>query len=211
MRNAPSNRTHHTPSRRGYEVNVYCDESRHTSDPSQPYMVIGAISCPRDHKRRVVHQIHSLKARFDAQGEFGWKRLSPNRREFYWALIDLFAGDPALEFRALVCNRNHLDHDTYNHGDGELGFYKLYYQMLVHWLKPQCTYYIYLDWQQNRAQHRFRDLKHILARRLTGRARLHRERELPPERGRTRPILFVSMAIYSDPVAANKIDPPSIG
>src|SRR5690606_25472693 len=101
-------------------------------------------------------------------------------------------GDPALEFRALVCNRNHLDHDTYNHGDGELGFYKLYYQMLVHWLKPQCTYYIYLDWQQNRAQHRFRDLKHILARRLTGRARLHRERELPPERGRTRPILFAA-------------------
>lgn len=153
-------------------INIYCDESRHTSDPTDRFMVIGAISCPRDHKHDVVHQIHLLKKQYNAQGEFGWKRLSPNRRDFYWALLELFGRDPALTFRCLVVDRNILDHDTYNAGDKELGFYKLYYQMLVHWLKRGCAYHIYLDWQQNKAQHRFANLKTILEQKLSGKARL---------------------------------------
>lgn len=154
------------------DINIYCDESRHTSDPSQPYMVIGALQCPRDKKRDLVKAIHALKARHAAQGEFGWKRLSPNKRSFYWALVDLFAQSDALSFRCLVANRNELDHARFSDGDEELGFYKLYYQTLVHWLKPGTTYHIYLDWQQNQEQHRFRDLGLILERRLAGRANI---------------------------------------
>jgi hypothetical protein len=153
-------------------LNLYCDESRHTSDQEDRYMVIGAISCPREYKRDIVHQIHCLKKRFNTQGEFGWKRLSTNRREFYWALIDLFANDRALSFRCIVVDRQALQHDIYNSGDGELGFYKLYYQMLVHWLKPGCNYHIYLDWQQNQSQQRFAQLKLVLQRKLMGRAKI---------------------------------------
>lgn len=152
-------------------INIYCDESRHTSDPSDAYIVIGAISCPREQKREIVHRIHCLKAKHNAQGEFGWKRLSPNRRDFYWALLDVFKDSP-LAFRCLTVNRNILDHDTYNEGDAELGFYKLYYQMLVHWLQPGCAYHIYLDWQQNRSQRRFADLRDVLSRKLSGRAKI---------------------------------------
>jgi hypothetical protein len=71
-----------------------------------------------------------------------------------------------------VANRNILDHAQHNQGDEELGFYKLYYQMLVHWLKPQCSYYIYLDWQQNKIQHRFSTLRDILQKKLSGRAKI---------------------------------------
>lgn len=151
--------------------NIYCDESRHTSDPLDTYMVIGAISCPREHKREVVHAIHKLKAKYSAQGEFGWKRLSPNRETFYLELLQLFARDEQLQFRALVANRRTLEHES-NNGDKELGFYKHYYQMLVHWLKPGSAYHIYLDWQQNSAQYRFSDLRFYLERKLSGRARM---------------------------------------
>jgi len=151
--------------------NIYCDESRHTSDPRDAYIVIGAISCPREQKREIVRRIHCLKATYHAQGEFGWKRLSPNRREFYWALLEVFRDSP-LAFRCLTVDRNTLDHDTYNQGDAELGFYKMYYQMLVHWLKPGCAYHIYLDWQQNKSQRRFSDLHDVLARKLSGRAKI---------------------------------------
>ena len=153
-------------------INIYCDESRHTSNPKDAFFVIGGIACPRDYKREVVRQIHALKGKYKTQGEFGWKRLSPNRQDFYWAVLDKFVMDPHLSFRCLVANRNILDHDQYNQGDEELGFYKLYYQMLVHWLKPQNSYYIYLDWQQNRIQHRFSTLRDILRKKLSGRAKI---------------------------------------
>jgi hypothetical protein len=153
-------------------INIYCDESRHTSDPSDTYMVIGGIACPREEKREIVHQIHLLKKRYNTQGEFGWKRLSPNRRDFYGEVLDLFARESRLSFRCLVVDRTNLDHEMYNQGDQELGFYKLYYQMLIHWLKPRHEYHIYLDWQQNKTQHRFSTLRDILRRKLSGRAKI---------------------------------------
>ncbi len=151
-------------------INIYCDESRHTSDSRDRFLVIGGIACSREKKREVVYQIHKLKKQYNAQGEFGWKRLSPNRRDFYWALLNLFINETALAFRCIVVDKNSLDHDRYNNGDEELGFYKLYYQLLVHWLKPKQGYHIYLDWQQNKSRERFSTLRDILRRKLTGRA-----------------------------------------
>jgi hypothetical protein len=133
-------------------------------------MVIGAIRCPRDYKREVVGRIHQMQARHNAHGELGWKRVSPNRQAFYEELLHLFAADANLGFRCLVADRNRLNHGQFNDGDAELGFYKLYYQMLVHWLEPGDSYYIYLDWQQNKAQRRLHDLSASLKGRLGDRA-----------------------------------------
>lgn len=146
---------------------IYCDESRHTSDSGDHFMVIGALSCPEARKRDIVHRIHNLRAIHATQGEFGWKRLSPNKRGFYWALIDLFASEPDLQFRCIVVDRTRFVSD-----DQELGFYKLYYQMLVHWLSPGCTYRVLLDQQQNKEQGRFSTLREVLRRKLMGRAKI---------------------------------------
>ena len=152
------------------EMNIYCDESRHTSDPKDRFFVIGGILCPRESKHHIVHKIHKLKGKYNTQGEFGWKRLSPNRKDFYWSILDLFINEKELSFRCIIADKHRLDHVQYNHGDEELGFYKLYYQLLVHWLKPQNAYYLYLDWQQNKTQGRFSTLRDILRRKLSGRA-----------------------------------------
>ncbi|MBE0507613.1 MAG: DUF3800 domain-containing protein [Marinospirillum sp.] len=152
--------------------NVYCDESRHTSDPSQPYIVIGALQCPREEKRRIVGRLHGLMTKHGIKTEFGWKKASPNKAEFYLSLIQLFAEEQCLSFRCVVVDRRQLDHEQWNNGDKELGFYKLYYQLLVHWLQPGDTYHIYLDWQQNAASGRFEELRQILAHKLMGRAKI---------------------------------------
>lgn len=154
------------------EYNVYCDESRHTSDPTQSYMVIGAVRCPRELKRELVGRIHHMQARHNVQGEIGWKRVSPNKQAFYEELIQLFATEESLSFRCLVTDRKRLDHEEFNGGDAELGFYKLYYQMLVHWLKPGNSYHVYLDWQQNKTQRRLHDLSAALKNKLRGRANI---------------------------------------
>lgn len=152
--------------------NVYCDESRHTSNPEDPFMVIGALSCPREKREEITRRINEIRKQHNTWREFGWKTLSPNRRDFYWALLELFASEPSLSFRCIVVDRTVLNHEQYNDGDNELGFYKLYYQMLVHWLKRDCSYHIFLDWQQNQIQQRFIDLRDILRRRLTGKAKI---------------------------------------
>jgi len=153
-------------------INIYCDESRHTSNADDSFMIIGALACARDKKPLLTHEINLLRKEHKTWREFGWKTLSPSRRDFYWELMKLFCDEPDLTFRCLVVDRNILDHEQFNQGDNELGFYKLYYQMLVHWLKPNCAYYIYLDWQQNKFQRRFIDLRDILRRRLTGKAKI---------------------------------------
>lgn len=171
------------------DFNLYCDESRHTSDPSHHFAVIGALQCPREEKRRIVHRLHSLMAKHDVRGEFGWKKLSPNRHDFYFTLLELFAEEPALRFRCLVVDRTQLDHERFNQGDAELGFYKLYYQMLVHWLQPGNTYHVYLDWQQNAASNRFHDLRTILQTKLSGRANVAC---LEPVSSHTQPLIQLS-------------------
>lgn len=166
--------------------NLYCDESRHTSDPSQNFAVIGVLQCPRDEKRRLVHRIHSLMSLHNVKGEFGWKKLSPNRREFYETLLELFVEESELNFRCIVVDKNSLDHDKWNDGDKELGFYKMYYQLLVHWLKPGNEYSIYLDWQQNSCSSRFEELRQVLIHKLSGRAKISC---LEPVTSHTQPLI----------------------
>jgi hypothetical protein len=146
-------------------MNIYCDESRHTSDPSDRYMVIGAIGCERDQKRDIVRHIDTMRFRFDAQGEFGWKRLSPNKRDFYFELIEFFAANPSLAFRCIVVDRKSFVSD-----DEELGFYKIYYQMLHRWLSPNHEYYIYLDHKVNADKGRLPVLRQCLQKAHTIRA-----------------------------------------
>ena len=169
--------------------NLYCDESRHTSDPKDRYAVIGALKCPRDKKKLIVGRIHALMAKHRAHGEAGWKRLSPNRIDFYFALLELFVNDSDLSFRCILVDRPKLDHDKYNNGDSELGFYKLYYQMLVHWLQPGEEYYIYLDWQQNKTNNRFDDVRTNLIHKLNGRAKIA---ALEPITSDTQPLMQLS-------------------
>jgi len=151
-------------------INIYSDESRHTSNGDN-FMVIGAISCKRENKRALVHKIHLLKKKYNAQGEFGWKRLSPNKKEFYFELIDLFL-ENELGFRCIVVDKRLIDDTTYNDGDKELGFYKFYYLVLKEGLEGEFIYHIYLDWQQNKDQHRFHNLKYFLDKKLSGRAKI---------------------------------------
>lgn len=152
------------------QINIYCDESRHTSGGDR-YMVIGAIKCDRELKKDIVHQIHLLKQKHNTQGEFGWKRLSPNKKDFYFEILNIFL-ENEINFRCIVVDKEILNHDLFNDGDKELGFYKFYYLMLREMLEPNDEYHIYLDWQQNKEQNRFRDLKYFLQKKLQGKAKI---------------------------------------
>lgn len=135
------------------QFNIYCDESRY-SNPCEPYLVIGAVKCPREKKIDIVASLNEIKHRHDIGGEFGWKSVSPNKAEFYKEVIDWFIACDELKFRCVVVNKGNLWSS-----DNEDGFYVTYHQLLCHWLIPENTYHIYLDRKKNTMRRRVATLR----------------------------------------------------
>lgn len=120
--------------------NVYCDESRVTSDRSDDFMVIGAIMCPMKAKEAVVNEIDCLRARYGVQGEYGWKTVCPSKLPFFKALADLFFMTGELKFRCVVVSRTETDF-----ADDEERFRLVYYQVFNNWLNAKGHYRVFLD------------------------------------------------------------------
>jgi len=146
---------------------IYCDEVNPdvltSQNPSARYLMIGSLWLPVELRQEIKLKIHELRQLHQAWGEIKWGKASPNKQGFYAALIDLFVnyGDN-LRFRCIAVDRTHLNlalHDN----DGELGFYKFYYQLLHHWIQDCNIYRIFCDIKSNREPKRL----HILARCLS--------------------------------------------
>lgn len=147
---------------------VYCDEANPdvltSSSPRARFLMIGSLWLPFDLRDEIKSRVGALRQRHQAWGEIKWSKVSPNRRDFYVELIDLFVsyGDN-LRFRCIAVDRSQLNvalHDN----DGELGFYKFYYQLLHHWILDFNEYRIFCDLKSNRDPRRLPVLGRCLSR-----------------------------------------------
>jgi hypothetical protein len=147
---------------------VYCDEANPdvltSANPRARHLMIGSLWLPEELRNEIKSRVGALRERHQAWGEIKWSKVSPNRRDFFVELIDLFfAYGDNLRFRCIAVDRTQLNlalHDN----DGKLGFYKFYYQLLHHWILDFNAYRIFCDVKSNRDPKRLPVLARCLAR-----------------------------------------------
>lgn len=118
---------------------------------------------PQEFRAKFKADFWQLRQEHGIWGEAKWNKVSPSGFAFYCALVDYFFNQEELSFRAIVIDTARLDLARYHQSDAELGFYKFYYQLLTHWIRPDARYRIFCDDKVNRDTQRLPELRRVLA------------------------------------------------
>lgn len=130
----------------GDAFNLYCDESCHLENDHQGVMVLGAIRCRQSMVPQVSEKIRQIKARhgIPEYQEVKWTKVTPKKLGLYLDLIDAFFDDENLGFRAVVIDKDRLQHSEFGQTHDTF-YYKMYYRLIEQILRPDSEYFVYLD------------------------------------------------------------------
>lgn len=146
--------THHQ------KIYVYCDESSQTK---ARYMVLGALFLSETAQGTIGQIFDRIRQERLAGMPMKWESISNWFMCEYQEVAMLIANHGQLgrfEYHAMIINTSMLDHDTYNEGDAELGYYKFFFQLLKHRMRHKdAVYYVTMDRRTNRKKHRLADLR----------------------------------------------------
>src|SRR5690625_238699 len=128
-------------------VHIYCDESCHLEKDGQQAMVLGAVTCLANVRKRVGRAIKRLKADYGIppSREIKWTQISPSTQAFYEALIDLFFAEQQLGFRAVVVpNKQMLEHERFGNKHDDF-YYKMWWQHLKNLIDDDRSFRVFVD------------------------------------------------------------------
>jgi Protein of unknown function (DUF3800) len=115
----------------GRVIHVYCDESRQTRER---FMVLGAIVIPEAIVKGFNDSIAAWRKDNNMLAEMKWGKVSNGKLTQYKQFVDYFfaRNDTGhAHFHALIIDTTQIDPAKVG-GDKEVGFYKFYYQLLLH-------------------------------------------------------------------------------
>lgn len=148
---------------------LFCDESRQdllaasaSISPQNRYCCMGGLMIPSNSVERIKKELELIKQKHHVKTELKWGTVSNSKLELYLDLIDYFFSEPNLSFRTVVIDSTKVDNKTYNNADQELGYYKFYYQLVIHWLDIRSEYRIYTDKKTNKESTRLKVLRNCL-------------------------------------------------
>ncbi|WP_419677715.1 DUF3800 domain-containing protein [Aliarcobacter lanthieri] len=146
-----------------FDYKIFCDESNHLESDKSDIMVIGGISCDSSQVEYMNRYIKYLKNKHNAKNELKWTKLNNNKKEFYTELFEFFFSRVDMRFNAqVVLNKSNLNHDKFNDGEADKFYYKMYYYVLVAFLKPNKTYNVFMDFKDTQGSSRVLKLKEII-------------------------------------------------
>jgi hypothetical protein len=136
--------------------NIYCDEA---SISAARYMLIGGLWVPWEREDVLRQELNCVRQEYNLRAEMKWTKVSAAKLAAYKSFVDAFLATDGVQFRCIVVDTHILDHDTFNKGDEELGFYKFYFQLVSRNLIPGNLYWLYTDARSNRKPYRLAVLK----------------------------------------------------
>lgn len=148
-------------------IDIYCDESRleFLESEDDGFMVIGSFWLLRDERDKVKQKIKELKEKHNFSVEIKWTKISYKMLDFYKELIDIFVEMEDFHFfKAIVVDTSKINFE-YHHNNSDIGFYKFYYQVLVHKMNSATKhndYYVYVDDKTNKVYKPLPLLKNVL-------------------------------------------------
>jgi len=110
---------------------IFADESCVTG---HRYMVLGGIIVEYEQSDECHSHIRRLKEQMGLRHELKWEYVATKNVARYQKIVDLYFDLTAadmLHFHALVIDTSLLDHWRFNQGDGEIGFSKFVFQLLL--------------------------------------------------------------------------------
>ena len=161
------------------DYNIYCDESCHLENDRSSTMVLGAVTCQRDQLSRISKELRQIKIEHallsqgdlrqdrDRQFEVKWTKVSPARLGFYREWVRYFFAESALTFRAVVIDKELVDHTSWNqfhkaNQTHDEWYYKMFFRLIEPVIDPQSFYNIYLDIKDTRSENKRKQLESVL-------------------------------------------------
>lgn len=145
-------------------LNIYCDESTHLPHDGQPFMVLGAVSCPVSQARSVSRRIAEIKLKHGINSDFEikWTKVSPGQLDFYLDVVDYFFDDDDLSFRAVVAQKSGLNHEAFQQSHDDW-YYKMMFYLIRNVLPSDGQAFIYLDKKDTRGGRKVEQLHSVVA------------------------------------------------
>lgn len=146
-----------------YKIFIYADES---SQDDQPFMLLGGIAIRGGAVREFEEAVEKLRQTTNMTRELKWSKVTQQKVAEYKAFIDLFfdfneAGK--VLFHCMALDNSKIKHRRFS-SSYDLGFYKFFYQLLLHGFGrrygPNNDLYVYLD--QRQTGYKLDDLRNIL-------------------------------------------------
>lgn len=147
------------------EYNIYCDESCHLSYDKFNQMLLGAIQCPIQCRKRICNDIRQLKKKHNLPENFEikWTKVGGKKIEFYYDLIDYIFLEKNLKFKCLIFdNKDDLVKLNPSNEEYNLWYYRMYFILLNEFTNPNDKCSIYMDIKDTRGGDRIKTLQNVL-------------------------------------------------
>jgi len=105
------------------------------------------------------------RLKFNMRSELKWSKVNTKKYFEYVEFINHFFNASKVNFHSLFLERAKLNHKKFNMGDRELGFYKFYYQILLHGFDnyvADSTYKFIIHPDHRSTPYKLDDLKTVL-------------------------------------------------